>query len=137
MKNIIWTITIVISAYSSFGQSMFFETLNSTTWASESDISELTLKSFKEIPLEKLIYSKDSIYKDLTIWTFRENVLTIVKYSFNQKLDSIVGKYNYSVHDNCILKIILQDGSLLKFKVGIVSSGYNAVLYSLKKKSIE
>lgn len=137
MKNIIWTITIVISAYSSFGQSLFFETLNSSTWASESNISEVTLKSFKEIPLEKLIYSKDSIYKDVSIWTFRENILTIVKYSINQKSDSIIGKYKYSVHDKCVSKIILQDGSLLKFTVGIVSSGYNAVLNSLKKKSSE
>jgi len=117
-----------------FGQSMLFGDLNSSTWTSAPDVSDLTLKSLKEVPLAKLIYSRDSINKDVTIWTFRDSVLTIVKYSLQQKKDSIVGKNKYSVNDKSVLQITLRDGTALKYKVGIVSTGYYAVLYRTKEK---
>ena len=134
MKNISLTILLLIYTLTCFGQSMFFDDLNSSTWTSSSDISDLTLKPYKDIPLAKLIYSRDSINKDVTIWTFRDSVLTIVKYSFKQKTDSIVGKYKYSVNDKSVLQITLQDGTALKYKIGIVSTGYYAVLYRTKEK---
>ena len=134
MKNSYLTILLIISTLTCFGQSMFFGDLNTATWSSSSEISDLTLKSNKEVPLAKLIYSRDSINKDVTIWTFRDSVLTIVKYSFQQKTDSIVEKYKYSVNDKNVLQIILQDGTALNYKVGIVSTGYYAVLYMTKEK---
>lgn len=134
MKNTSLTILLLISTLTCFGQSMFFDDLKSSTWTSSSDISDLTLKSYKDIPLAKLIYSRDSINKDVTIWTFRDSVLTIVKYSFQQKTDSIVGEYKYSVNDKSVLQITLQDGTALKYKVGIVSTGYYSVLYRTKEK---
>jgi len=134
MKNIYLTILLLISILSCFGQSMFFDDLNRSAWTSSSDISDLTLKSYKDIPLAKLMYPRDSINKDVTIWTFRDSVLTIVKYSFQQKIDSIVGNYKYSINDKNVLQITLQDGTALKYKVGIISTGYYAVLYRTKEK---
>ena len=134
MKNTFLTILLLISSLTCFGQSMFFNDLNSSTWTSSSDISDLTLKTYKEIPLAKLIYSRDSINKDVTIWTFRDSVLTIVTYSFQQKTDSIVGNYKYSVNDKNILQITLRDATAVKYKVGIVSTGYYAVLNRTKEK---
>jgi hypothetical protein len=134
MKNISFTLLFLISTWTCFGQKMFFDGLNSSTWTSSPDISDLTLKSYKDILLAKLIYSRDSINNDATIWTFRDSVLTIVNYSFQQKTDSIVGKYKYSVNDKSRLQITLHDGTELKYKVGIDSTGYYAVLYRIKKK---
>lgn len=134
MKNIFLTIFLLISTLTCFGQSMFFDNLNSSTWTSSFDISDLTVKSYKDIPLAKLIYSRDSINKNVTIWTFKDSVLTIVKYYFKQKTDSIVGNYKYSVNDKSVLQIILDDSAALKYEVGIVSTGYYAVLYRTKEK---
>lgn len=134
MKNTFLTIFVVISTITCFGQSFFFNDLNSSTWTSSSDVSDLSLKSYKEIPLSKLIHSKDSINKDATIWTFKDSVLTIVKYSFKQKTESVLGKYKYSVSDKSTLQIMLQDGTSLNYKVGVVSTGFNVVLYKTKAK---
>jgi hypothetical protein len=134
MKNISLTILLLISTLTCFGQSMFFRDLNSSTWISSSEISDLILKSCKEIPLAKLIYSRDSINKDVTIWTFRDSVLTIVKYSFQQKKDTLIGEYKYSVNDKSVLQITLQDKTELKYNVGIVSTGYYALLIRAKEK---
>jgi hypothetical protein len=134
MKNISLTILLLISTVTCFGQSLFFDDLNGSNWTSLPDISDLTKKSYKDIPLTKLIYSRDSIKKDLTIWTFRGSVLTIVKYSFQQKTDSLVGQYKYAVIDKSFLQIIVQDGKVLKYKVGIVSTGNYVYLLRTKNK---
>ena len=134
MKNTFLTMLLLISSLTCFGQSMFFNDLNSSTWTSSSDISDLTLKTYKDIPLAKLIYSRDSINKDVAIWYFRDSVLTIVTYSFQQKTDSSIGYYKYSVNDKNILQITLRDGTAVMYKVGIVSTGYYAVLNRTKEK---
>jgi hypothetical protein len=137
MKILSLTILLILSSLNCFGQSLFFDDLNSSTWMSSTYISDSTLKTCREIPLAKLIFSKDSINEDLTIFTFRDSALTIVKYSYQQKTESIVGKYKYSVNDQNVLQITLQDGTLLKYKVGIVSTGYYAVLYRTKEKKLK
>lgn len=137
MKNCSLTTLLLLASLTCFGQSLFFNDLNSSTWTSSSDISDLTLKAHKDIPLTKLTYSRDSINNDLTIWTFRDSILTIVHYSVQQKTDSIVGKYKYAVNDKSVLQITLQDGTALTYTVGIISTGYYAVLYRTKEKKQE
>ena len=134
MKKTFFTILVLLYALTCFGQTLFFDNLNSSTWTSSADISDLTLKSNKEIALAKLIYSRDSINKDVTIWTFRDSIVTIVKYDFTTKTDSLIGKYKYAHNDKGILKITLQDNTELNYKVGIVSTGYYAVLLRIKQK---
>ena len=135
MKGIILTIVFIVSTLTSFGQSMFFNNLNNSTWTSTADISDLTIKNSKQIPLSKLIYSKDSINKDVTIWTFKDSVLTIVNYDCHKKMDSLVGTYKFEVlQDISILQITLRDNLVLNYKVGIVSTGYYAVLLRTKEK---
>lgn len=134
MKNISLTIFLLISTLTCIGQSLFFDNLDISTWTSSSNISDLTFKSGIDIPLAKLIYPRDSINQNVTIWNFRDSILTIVKYSNKQKTDSIVGKYKYSVNDKSVLEITLLDRTALKYKVGIVSTGYYAVLIRTKEK---
>jgi hypothetical protein len=117
---------------------MFFDDLNIATWTSSSEISDSLLKDSKQIPLVKLIFSKDSINKDVTVWTFRENVLTIAKYDYHKKTESLVGTYKYEIlQDKSILQIIFHDNLVLKYKVGIVSTGYYATLLRTKEKKVK
>ncbi len=125
----------MVSTIICFGQTMFFNDLNIATWTSDSEISDSILTDLKQIPLAKLIFSKDSINKDVKIWTFRDSILTITKYDYQKKKESIVGKYKYEVlQDESILQIILRNNLVLKYKVGIVSTGYYAVLLRTKEK---
>lgn len=135
MNSITLTIFLIVSAISCFGQTLFFYDLNIATWTSASGISDSILKDFKQIPLAKLIFSKDFINEDVTIWTFRDSVLTIAKYDYQKKTESIVGKYKYEVlQDKSILQIMLRPNLALKYKVGIVSTGYFAILFRTKEK---
>lgn len=125
----------LITTIPCLAQTLFFDDLNTATWTSDFEISDSTLKNSKQIPLSKLVYSKDSIRKDVTIWTFRDSVLTIVKYDYQKKNERIAGTYTYrAVQDKCILQIMLPDNSVLTYNIGIVSSGYYAVLFQTKKK---
>lgn len=92
----------------------------------------MNLKSLQDISLAKLIYSKDSINQDVTIWTFRDSILTIVKYSAQHKTDSFMGRYKFSVKNKSILQIAIDEGTILNYRVGIVSSGFYASLYKLE-----
>ncbi len=134
MKLTTFICFLILSKVTSFGQTMFFDDLNSAIWISSGDVTESTLRSDKSIPLSKLVYSKDSIDQDVTIWTFRDSQLTIVQYSFEQKSERVVATYHYTAHDNSLLQITLPDGSTVAFTVGIVSTGNYAILYRKKEK---
>jgi len=135
MRGITLIIFHIVTTLTSFGQTLFFDNLDNSTWTSTPDISDSIIKSSEQIPLTKLIYSKDSINKDVTIWAFRNNTLTIVNYSCKTKSDSLVGTYKYDVlQDKSILQITINDNLVLKYKAGIVSTGYYAVLLRTKEK---
>ena len=135
MKSISLQIFLIASTITCFGQTLFFEDLNIATWTSNSEISDSSLKYLKQIPLSKLIFSKDSIDKDVTIWTFRDSVLTIAKYDYHKKSETIVGKYKIQeLQGKYDLQIYFRDNLVLKYYVGILSTGNYAILFRAKEK---
>lgn len=132
MKYIKLTLFLILSSMTSFGQSLFFDNLNNSTWTSSSAITDSTFKIYEEISLEKRNTSNESTNKDLTIWIFRDSILTIANYSFQEKTESIASEYKYSILEKRILRITLQDGTMLNYKVGILSTSEFAVLFKKK-----
>lgn len=116
------------------GQSLFFEDLNTTTWTSAATFTEVDFEQKKEIPLSKLTVPQEKIDKDLTIWTFKDDFLTIVYYDVAKQQTRLVGVFSFEVVNETILQIQLKDGSNCKYKVGIVSTGNYAYLYPTKKQ---
>ena len=75
MKRILLILSILVFNPPSHSQSIFFDNLNNSIWTSTAEISDSILKTSKQIPISKLIYSKDSIDKDVTIWLFKDGFL--------------------------------------------------------------
>jgi len=135
MKQYFHLILFVLISVNCFGQTLFFDNLNLSSWTSTSIKSELQLSNSTEINLTTLKISKDSLKKNVSIWTFKDSVLTITNYDTNLKRDSLIGKYNFK-SANSILEVKLNDISQLNFKVGIISTGSFATLYrSFEKKA--
>ncbi len=134
MKKFTLVILMLVSTMTCFGQTLFFDNLKSSIWTSSLDISDFTLKTNKEIPLAKLVYARDSISRNVSIWNFTDNVLTIVKYDYKTKTENLIGSYKYAHDEKGILKITLQDNTELNYKVGIASTGSYAVLIRTKQK---
>lgn len=133
MKNITLTIFLLISTMTCFGQTLFFDNLNNSYWTSASNITDSTIRDSKEIPLGKLNFSKDSLKANVTIWNFKDGLLTIMYYDYQLKTEKMVATYKYEANlDKGILKITLADNKTLEYKVGIVSTGNYALL--MKKK---
>jgi hypothetical protein len=117
-----------------FSQSLFFDELNTTTWTSAATFSEADFEQKKEIPLSKLTMPQEKIDKDVSIWTFKDDVLTIVYFNATEQKTRLVGVFPFEVIDQNILQIQLKDGSNCNYKVGIVSTGNYAYLYPTKKQ---
>lgn len=135
MKNITLTIFLLISTITCFGQTLFFDNLNNSAWTSASNITDSTIRNTKEIPLGKLSFSKDSLKTNVTIWNFKDGLLTIMHYHYQLKAENIVATYKYETNiEKGILKITLDDKKTLEYKVGIVSTGNFALLMKRKVK---
>jgi len=132
MKNITLTIFLLISTMTCFGQTLFFDNLNNSSWTSASNTTNSAIRDSKEIPLVKLNFSKNSL-ANVTIWNFKDGLLTIIYYDYQLKTEKIIATYKYEANvDKGILKITLADNKTLEYKVGIVSTGNYALL--MKKK---
>jgi hypothetical protein len=133
MKKISLLITILVFTMTCWGQSLFFENLNNSTWKSEPYYNDSTIRTSKEIRLGKIKSSTDSLKVNVTIWMFKNGSLTIKYYDGYSKKDSLVAIYKYEPYpDRGVLKIILNDNKTLEFEAGIISTGSYA---SLKRKA--
>ncbi len=135
MKNISLTALLLITTLTCFGQAMFFDDLNNSTWKSEPYYNDSTIRTSKEIGLGKVRHSTDFLKVNVTIWTFKDGSLTINYYDCHLKKDSLIATYKYQVNaDKGIFKIILNDNKTLEYEVEIISTGSYASLTRTKSK---
>jgi len=126
--RIIITFLILISS-TSFGQTLFFDNLNTTTWTSATITNELEITNTATIGLLKLKFSKDSIKQNVSLWTFRDSILTITNYDCFSKSETLIGKYNFdSIYDQAILQITYSNSSQIVYDIEIISTGSYASL---------
>jgi hypothetical protein len=134
MKKATLLIAFIVSAISSFSQTLFFDNLNNTTWIATVKSKDSTIKNAREISLGKLSGSKDSLRTNATCWNFKDGLLTITHYNYQLKTETPVATYNYQPKvDKGVLSIALPD-SPQEFEVGINSFGNFALLMPKKEK---
>lgn len=132
MKRSLLLLAGFVCTLSCAAQTMFFGNLEHTTWLSEPGITDSIMQYAKEIPLSKWKLPKDSIKEEVTVWDFKAGVLTISYYNFQQKTETVIASYNYSInHDKGILMIYTGDKAQ-HFIAGITSTGNNVLL--IRKK---
>jgi len=79
-------------------------------------------------------YSKDSLKENVTIWNFKDGLLTINYFDFKQKKETLITTYKYLVdRDKGKLTLTLGD-KVQTYEVGITSTGNNAFLIRKKYK---
>src|SRR5688572_18010877 len=109
------------------GQTLFFDNLKNSVWISKESYTGSTIKSAKEISLTKHL-TTDSLKVDATLWFFGD-VLQLRLFSARGRCVSDVSTHRYIIDkNNGTLKIFLDDKSVLTYKVGIVSTGKQALL---------
>lgn len=133
MKKSIIVLLVVFSTMNCFGQSLFFDNANNSTWESMSYYNDSTIRVSSQIFLEQRRNPLDSLKSDITTWTFKDGSLTIKYYNYILKQTSLIVTYKYQVNrDKRILEIILNDNKKLKYEVGTLLPGRNAILTKLK-----
>ena len=129
MKNHIILIFLILISSTSFGQTLFFDNLDTTTWTSVTINNESEIINTTTIGLSKLKFSKDSIKQNVSLWTFRDSILTIINYNYILKTETQIGKYNFdSIYDQAILQIKFSDSLQIVYDIGIISTGSYASL---------
>jgi hypothetical protein len=132
MKRISLTLLTFVLTVSCFGQTMFFDNLENTTWLSVPNITDSIIKNSKQIPLGRMNLSKDSLKENVTIWSFKDGLLTINYFDIKQKKETSLATFKYSADRNKgILTLYLGDQTQA-YKVGITSTGNNATLIRQK-----
>ncbi len=133
MKKFTFILLVLIIGQTVFGQSLFFESLPNSIWISKENLSEDKLVSLHEIPLSKLTVAKDSIDKNVTLWTFTDSVLKISSYDCLLKKDSLIETFKYSIlPEPLLLELSLNSSATLQFQAGIASTGCQAFLFRTK-----
>ncbi|MBS1636661.1 MAG: hypothetical protein JST26_12160 [Bacteroidetes bacterium] len=114
---------------------MFFDKLNGSTWTSTPGVTDSTVLHSKQIALSKLSFPKDSIHKNVSIWNFKDGVLTILNYDPRYKTETGPITYTYeTLADKGILKLAGMGHAVLNYKTGIVSTGNYVLLIRSKEK---
>ena len=104
-----------------------------TSWLSETTITDPLIKNLKQIPLSNRKYLNDSFKSNVTIWNFKEGLLTINYWDVVQQKETLITTYKYLVdRQKGILTIYFEDNVQL-YKVGITSTGKNAPGIEIKK----
>jgi hypothetical protein len=133
MKKYLILILLTISFVQTNGQSLFFDNIKNSTWTASPALDEKKLQRTTPLHLNKFRTSKDSLKVNSTIWLFSDQ-LYISRYDVVNKTEDSVATLKYSTDPNkTYLTIILSDGQILKFDVGITSDGYNVMLLKQKK----
>ena len=134
MREISLAILSTAFTLTGFGQTLFFDNLEATNWLSVSSFSDSLLQNSKEIPLGKLMISKDSLREGVNIWNFKEGVLTISFFDIHEKKETPISTFQYQANrDKGILTIKINNEEL-DFEIGITSTGNNALLIGKKEK---
>lgn len=129
MKNQTILIFLILISSTSFGQTLFFDNLSTTTWTSVSIDNESELFNTTTIRLSKLKFSKDSIKQNVSLWTFRDSILTITNYDCISKAETLIGKYAFdSIYNHAILQINFSNTSQTVYDITINSTGSYASL---------
>ena len=134
MKQLITIIILLTSTFTSVGQSLFFDNLETTLWTSDISIidSTNTIGNGNGFGLENLNVSKDSIKIDRTIWSFKDSLI-ITYYDATRREESLIGKYEYK-SDNNLLIISFENNDPTEYTVGIISTGSFVLLTKKKTK---
>ncbi|MES2727762.1 MAG: hypothetical protein V4643_11710 [Bacteroidota bacterium] len=138
MKSFVLTLVVLVCTLGCAAQTMFFNKLDSTTWLSAPGVTDSTVKQAKQIPLGKWKLPKDSIKEDVTVWAFKAGQLTISYFNIQQKTETVILTYRYSInHDKGILSIYTNN-TVHNFIAGITSTGNNVLLIQkkIKKSSV-
>jgi hypothetical protein len=129
MKNYINLVFLILIGTTSFGQTLFFDDLKTTTWTGVTINNESEMINANTFGLSKLKFPKDSIKDNVSLWTFLDSILTITNYDCISKTEVLIGKYNIdSIYDQAILQIKFNDTSQTVYDIGIVSTGSFAIL---------
>lgn len=128
------TILSIVFTLTCFGQTLFFDNLETSTWLSVSTFSDSLLKNAAQIPLSKLNISKDSIRENVSTWNFEEGILTISYFDIDTHQETPISTYPYKANrDKGVLTININKEDI-EFEVGITSTGNNALLIRKKAK---
>lgn len=134
MRGISLTILSIAFTLTCFGQTLFFDNLETSTWLSVSTFSDSLLKNAEQIPLSKLNISKDSIRENVSTWNFEEGILTISYFDIDTHQETPISTYPYEANrDKGVLTININKEDI-EFEVGITSTGNNALLIRKKAK---
>ena len=126
---------LVFIGSTSFGQSLFFENLSTTTWTNQWINSESEIINKSKIGLSKLNHSMDSITENLSLWNFREGILIISNYDYVAKSEQLIAKFKFdSIYDQGILQITFGGNEQTVYDIVKTSSGDYALLNCKKKK---
>lgn len=131
------TLIIIFTFFQSitFGQSLFFDSVDNSKWISELDIIDLSAKSANNIGLNKITFSLDELTRNVIIWSFNEGVLTITEYDYQLKTENVLKTYIYLVDkDKSILRVLINPKNTIAYKVGMTSMASYVILSKSNRK---
>src|SRR5262245_43049216 len=134
MKTTGLTILSIVLTLTCFGQTLFFDNLNNSTWVSGPNVTDAVVESSKQIHLGKIKLSIDSLRENVTVWNFKDDLLTIKFFDNQQKKATTVATYKYEANRNKGILTIYINNKPVDFQVGITSTGDNALLIRKKEK---
>lgn len=135
MKSNVLILLISILPFICNSQTEFFNNIENSTWFSVSNITESAIKESKQIPLGKMKFAKDSLKENVTVWNFKDGLLTISNYSHKEKKENLLTTLKYSALPDKDILIIYFQGDQQTYKIGLTSTGNNALLIRQKKKT--
>lgn len=130
VRSLIVSIVFISVTPNAFSQSLFFDHLNNSTWMTEKFYNDSTLGVSPEIGLHKVRSAADSVGAGLTVWRFKNDVVTISNHKSSTR-----STYSYKAdQEKGLLTIYLKDTKPLVYNVGIVSTGSFVLLTRKKNK---